>query len=119
MEVQAFHEGSATAERGQVRISAKPGRNRAFPLPALAQPAEGPAMEQESPADKVRLDETLLVEQMRSLSSQAPTMFLFIIANTLVMQVVTAHERWQMHSYVVSLLVTAVCTARIIRWRQI
>ncbi|MEG3143398.1 EAL domain-containing protein [Sphingomonas sp. RT2P30] len=76
-------------------------------------------MEQESPADKVRLDETLLAEQMRSLSSQAPTMFLFIIANTLVMQIVTASERWQMRSYVVSLIVTAVCTARIIRWRHI
>ncbi len=76
-------------------------------------------MAQELPADAARQDETLLAEQVRSLSSQAPTMFLFIIANTLVMQIVTATERWQMHSYVVSLLVTAVCAARMIRWRHI
>lgn len=77
-------------------------------------------MAQELPADAARQqDETLLAEQVRSLSLQAPTMYLFIIANTLVMQVVTATERWQMRSYVVSLLVTAVCAARMIRWRHI
>jgi diguanylate cyclase (GGDEF)-like protein len=76
-------------------------------------------MERESLAIAARRDETLLAEQVRSLSSQAPTMFLFVIANTIVMQFVTAAERWQVDSYVVSMIVTAVCAIRIIRWRRV
>jgi diguanylate cyclase (GGDEF)-like protein len=76
-------------------------------------------MVQGSLAIAARQDETLLAEQVHSLSSQAPTMFLFVIANTIVMQVVTATERWQMSSYLVSIIVTAVCAARIVHWRRI
>lgn len=66
--------------------------------------------------DGKALDPALLAEQLRSLSSQVPTMYLVLICNSAFLEYVTMHGPWTLGSCLITLCLTAVGTLRITFW---